>query len=315
MNFEKTVKNSQVIITEGSLYERLNRDPNIKLNPFVFYASLIYETEGQEVLTKLYREYLDIGKKYNFPMIICTPTWRTNPIRLIKAGFKSNQEVNGDCYRFVRAIRDKYQDYANQIFIGGLIGCFGDAYNPEEALSDQKAFSFHKNQVKQLTESGVDFLIAQTLPAFSEAKGLAMAMAESGLPYILSFVLTRTGSLLDGIPLNEAISSIDSTVTPNPLCYLANCVHPSVFTEALTQEIKKSKSIRHRTCGLIANASSKNPEELEKLSYLETEDPDTFAEAMIKSHEQFNIKILGGCCGTDNRHIEGIAKRLYEAQK
>jgi homocysteine S-methyltransferase len=46
------------------------------------------------------------------------------------------------------------------------------------------------------------------------------------------------------------------------------------------------------------------------LPYLDTDEPDAFAKAMTTLHTRFGIKILGGCCGTDERHIEAIAKQI-----
>jgi homocysteine S-methyltransferase len=310
MNFKTTIISCPFILTEGSIVERLRRDPVVHLDPYIVHAVLIYDLKGKQSLYALYKQYLDIGKAFNLPMITFTPTWRANPARLQQAGFDDRDDVNGDCFHFVSSIREEYETYTRKIFIGGFIGCMGDAYKPSEALTTKEAVSFHRFQVKALSNAGVDFLFAATLPAATEALGIAIAMAECQIPYALSFVIRQDGALLDGTPLHEIISLIDSTVSPKPFFFLINCVHPNVFEKALACENNRSRIVRDRVIGLQANTSLRSPEELDNLTFLDAEEPEELADAMLRLHEQFGIKILGGCCGTDNRHIENLAKRI-----
>ncbi len=310
MNFKETVATQPFILTEGAIVERLRRMPDITLHPQLAHALLIYEPQGRAAMDKFFREYLDVGQVHNLPIILSTPTWRANSARLKQAGFTSETDVNGDCVRFVAAIRADYGAYAKRVFIGGLMGCRGDAYKPEEALSTAAATEFHRFQAKALTKAGVDFLTAVTLPALSEALGLAIALAECGLPYLLSFVLNRAGTLLDGTPLPDAISHIDATVRPKPFKYMLNCVHPSIVIEGLGHQQDKIRLIRERVIGLQGNTSTKSPNELDNLAYLDIEEPDKFAEAMLILHHKFGAKVLGGCCGTDSRHIQSLAQQF-----
>jgi homocysteine S-methyltransferase len=193
------------------------------------------------------------------------------------------------------------------VLLGGLMGCRGDAYRPDQALGVDEAARFHQAQAQALADAGCDFLFASTLPAASEAKGIAAAMARTGAPYVLSFLINAQGELVDGTPIPEAIAHIDSAVFPAPVGYLANCVHPSIMARALEHCDAAS---RGRMLGLQANTSAKSPEELEGSEHLETEDPERFAEAMVDLHRRFGLRILGGCCGTDARHIHSLAERL-----
>ena len=134
VDFVTALRESPIILTEGALIERLRRDPAVSLDPHVLHAGFVYDEGGREALRGLYRQYLDIGLAADLPMIVCTPTWRANPVRLRQAGL-ADRDVNGDGARFVAAIRDEYGAYARRVFVGGLIGCTGDAYKPEEGLS------------------------------------------------------------------------------------------------------------------------------------------------------------------------------------
>ncbi len=308
MSFLDVVQTAPVILTEGALIERLRRDPTVALDPHVLHGGFIYQERGRKQLGLLYRQYLDIGSAFDLPMIVCTPTWRANPSRLQRAGL-AHRDVNGDAVRFVAAIRDEYGASAERVCVGGLLGCAGDAYRPEEGLAVGQAAACHRPQARALAAAGADFLLAATLPNAAEAQGIAAAMAECQVPYVLSFVLGRDGQLLDGTLLHDAVARIDGAVDPRPSAYMVNCVHPTVFERAL-EAASRSPQNSDRIIGLQANASAKSPEELEGLRYLDADPPEALADAMLRVHCRFGTTILGGCCGTDHRHIEWIARRV-----
>lgn len=311
-DFARAYSDAQVILMEGSVIERLRREFTADLDPYILNAGLIYQDRGRNALSNIYTQYLDVGRKYDLPMIVLTPTWRANPERLEKAGFSSGDDVNGDAVRFLLAIKNSLGEYVGQVYIGGLMGPSGDAYKPEEALSEAEATGFHRFQVKALANAGVDFLIASTLPSISEALGIAKAMSASGLPYIVSFVIRPDGNLLDGTLLTEAIANIDSEIDQRPLCFMVNCVHPVNFEQAMESQPSSSPSILERLTGLQANASARSPEELDGLDFLDSDSPESLAVSMLRIHQRYGIKILGGCCGTNHKHIGQIAKKYRE---
>jgi len=247
-------------------------------------------------------------------MIVCTPTWRANPVRLQRAGL-ADKDVNGDGARFLTAMRGEYGKYAGRVFIGGLVGCAGDAYKREEGLCAKEAARFHGAQARALAAAGADFLLAATLPNAGEAQGIAAAMAACCIPYVLSFVVKGDGRLLDGTPLHDAIAAIDGAVGPRPLFYMVNCVHPTVFEAALGSGISRAHRVAERVIGLQANASSKSPEELDGLGHLDAVPPEVLADAMLRVRRRFGTRVLGGCCGTDDRHIAWIARRVKESAR
>jgi homocysteine S-methyltransferase len=161
-----------------------------------------------------------------------------------------------------------------------------------------------------LVSAGVDFLLAATLPALSEAIGLARAQAATGLPYVISFVVRPEGTLLDGTPLNVAIVTIDADITPPPLAYLVNCTHASVFRSALLHGSNSSPLVRERVIGLLASTAALSPEELDTSPELVEEVPMIFGRNVSGLYSELGMKVLGGCCGTDERHIEWLAREL-----
>ena len=309
--FQELLAASPVILGEGAVIERLRRTAGIQLDDQVVNSALIYQETGRAALAAIYRQYLEIGQRYKLPLLLSTPTWRAGRDRIAQSGL-AGRDVNGDNTRFLAELRDSYAGYAQQVAICGLMSCRGDAYRPAEAMTTPAAGVFHAWQADALAAAGVDLLLAATLPALSEALGLARAQAATGLPYMISFVARSEGTLLDGTPLAMAIASIDSAITPRPLAYLINCTHASIFRTAMRHEINSSPLVRERVIGLLANTAALSPEELDARHQLVEEAPETFGRSVSALHRELGMKVLGGCCGTDDRHIECLAMDLSD---
>ncbi len=307
--FPEFFEKYQCILGEGAVIERLRRSSQFDLDPHIVNSAFIYDKGKRTALSGIYQQYLGIGLKYNLPLLISTPTWRASREGIKKAGYEKT-DVNGDNFRFLDGMRKSYGEYANKIVICGLLSCRGDAYNQSEALTSNDAHEFHSWQANRLAEAGVDFLLAATLPALSEATGLAKALAATGKPYIISFVLRSEGTMLDSTPLKDAISIIDTDVNPKPIAYMANCTHASIFKTAIMHDTNSSYAVRKRVAGLLANTAALKPEELDNSEELVEEDPQIFGKSVANLHGELGMKILGGCCGTDDRHIDNLAKRL-----
>ena len=305
-SFSRFYEQSDIIIGEGAVIERLRRDTEWELDPYVVNGAFIYQPEKRSALETIYRQYLDIGSASGLPLLLSTPTWRASRERIESAGYEK-RAVNGDNYRFLDQLRRSYGAYAAKVAICGLMSCRGDAYNPAERLSEKEAREFHAWQARKLAETGVDFLLASTLPAMSEAMGLAAAQAATGKPYIISFVFRPGGTLLDGTPLKEAVAAMDAAIHPRPFAYMCNCTHASIFRSAMMDEANVSPRVRERVIGLLANTAALEPEELDGSDDLVTEAPEVFGRDVASLHGEFGLKILGGCCGTDQRHIQSLA--------
>lgn len=311
--FVTNASNASVALSEGSVFERLRRDPAVEYDPHIFHACLIYNDYARGVLEGVHREYVNVAQKYRLPMLIMTDTWRASAERIDASNFKGNK-VNQDNARFLSDLRAGYGDSMN-IFICGQIGPRGDAYKPEEALSKAQAESFHAKQLSALAEGGVDFLYAATLPAVSEAQGIAAAMSMLGLPYMLSFVVYDDGTVLDGTPLGTAMEMIDNSVTTPPIGYAINCVHPNIFSRAMHALETEHTSYSQRILSYQANTANLRPDELNEATELITEEPDVLADLMLDAQHSFHTKFMGGCCGTDTRHIEQLAKRFSKLNR
>jgi homocysteine S-methyltransferase len=321
-DFVTTLKTAPLILTDGSVYERLRRDPSVQFDPYIAQAACVYDPPGVEtrhgaslppyggafLLAGIHREYLDVAQRHGLPMLALADTWRASFERIDRSTCRGRR-VNQDNVAFLRDVCAPYVAAGMTVFVGGQVGPRGDAYKPEDALDTAAAQAFHMPQIAALAEAEVDVMLAATLPAVCEAHGIALAMAQTQAPYLLSFVIRRDGTVLDGTPLHEAIAQIDASVPRPPAGYYVHCVHPTVLRDGLLFDQIEQRGLLHRLAGFQANTSIRSPEELNDLAELDTTPPDQFAGLMAGLRAQFHIPILGGCCGTDATHIECLASR------
>jgi S-methylmethionine-dependent homocysteine/selenocysteine methylase len=305
--FEKCFTSSKFILTEGAIVERLKSEFHLTMDQCVNHAGLIYT--NPDILAKLYKQYIAVAQKHDLPIMLMTPTRKVNAKSMKYSDFM-DQNLIVDACEFMNKIKDEYPSFKDKIFIGGLLGCKGDAYQSDDALVVEEAFQFHQIQVAEFKKGAIDFMFAGIMPALSEAIGMARAMATSGIPYIISFMIRKDGCLLDGTSITEAIRIIDAKVSPQPVCCVSNCVHPANLLLALENEVNRDSPQLKRFLGIQANASSLSPEELNNCGILQQENFDEMIDQMNYLHEKFHFKILGGCCGTNDQFIDKLADKL-----
>ncbi len=289
------------MLSEAAVVERLKRRDDIALDDHIVHAHLIYDSPGRTALSKIYNDYIRIAQQADTPLLLFTPTWRTNQDRVERSGISST--INRDAVDFLYSLKQQENDTAT-LKIGGTIGCRNDCYRPEEALSATEASRFHSWQIRQLVTGGVDFLIAVTIPSVEEALGIANAMAVTDKPYIISFVIGRDGKVLDGNSLVNAFDTIDTLAITPPLGYFVNCSYPA-FLNPVTQPV----AVFQRLLGMQANASSLDHSELDDSMELKSEPVEAWGELMLQLNHDYGVKVLGGCCGTGSEHLEYLINR------
>ena len=303
MDLEKALAAYDFILAEAAVIENLKRSDAIELHPELVNALLIYDDPGREMIVGLINRFIGVAQKIEVPIIVTTPTWRANRERLEKVGERRN--VNADAVKFIREIQATWGSFAEKVMVGGLMSCKNDCYLPEQGLSRRKAEAFHGWQGQKLAAAGVDFLIAQTMPALPEAVGLAAALAATGIPYIISFVINRYGLMLDGHNLAEVMATIDDMVGKAPLGYMVNCAYPSFLKVE-----EEPAAVLERLVGFQANASSLDHDQLNDAEKMQVDDLSDWGQRMVTLNRDFKIPILGGCCGTGVEHLEYLTKHL-----
>lgn len=288
------------------MYELLRREPGIAFDPEIAHAGLVYDAVARKRLATVHRSYIDIARRQGFPIVVLTDTWRASAERIARSRF-AGKAVNEDNVAFLHELRESVSDEVT-IAIAGLTGPRGDAYQPAEAPGRLDARRVHGAQVEALAAAGVDLLLAATLPSVEEARGIADVMSGTRLPFVLSFVVRPSGVVLDGTPLGDAIRRIDDETTRPPAGFAINCVHPSVFEAAMSALARFG--LAGRVIWFQANTSDKSPEAIDGSETLEEGDPVAYASALAACGRRFGTRVLGGCCGSDVRHIEELAGRV-----
>jgi S-methylmethionine-dependent homocysteine/selenocysteine methylase len=305
MDFASCFVQDRPILFEGALGLRLNREFGLEPDETVAWASQVYGEKGRNALSLLYSGYIETAREYGLPFAATTPTRRANRERVAASGY--GKSIIADNVGFLKALRDAS---GMEMYAGGLMGCKGDAYKGTDALPLEDAYAFHSWQAELFAAAGADFLYAGIMPVLSEAAGMAKAMEKSGLPYIISFMIRENGRLIDGTAIHDAIGFIDDATVRKPVCYMVNCVHPSVLYKALSMDFNRTERVKERFSGIQANASPLSPEELDGSSECITSDAKELADGIFGLNGLIRLKIVGGCCGTENAHLAEIAKRL-----
>ncbi len=305
--FEKIYQRSSVILTEAAIVERLKEEYHLQMDPQINHAGMIYT--HPENLELFYRQYITIAQKQNLPIMLMTPTRKVNAASIQSTPFQEKNLISDAC-TFLNKISESYGDFSSNILTGGLLGCKGDAYTSGEALGTDEAYAFHRQQTSLFEREKVDFLFAGIMPEVNEALGMARAMAETGIPYIISFMIRNNGCLIDGTPICKAIEFIDQNVQQQPVCYMTNCVHPTNLRLALTSNENQNHPSLTRFQGIQANASILSPEELNNCETLKKDDFNVLIEEMLWLHHQYGLKILGGCCGTNDLFLDRLSNKI-----
>lgn len=306
-DFTSFIASGAPALAEGAVVERLRRDPRFTLDPDILNGGLIYDAAGRARLADIHRDYFAAAATQNLPLLAFADSWRCSADRIAKSRF-ADKTPNQDNVAFLRELRKSVAG-AQKIFIGGLVGPAGDAYRPAEALSRRAARIHHQKQIDALAEAGADFLMLATAPAVEEALGVAEAMSATDRPYLISFVIRRSGHVLDGVELGAAIEKIDAESPRPPLGFAVNCVHAHVLEQALAAMQANHAAATKRLLLFQANTADREVEELDEAAELIGEAPEVFAQNLARLRKNHRLRILGGCCGTDAAHLAALARR------
>ena len=305
MELGEQVRRGELILMEGALGQRLKEEFDLEPHEWVALADIIYRPAGRAALEQLWGEYREIAARYRLPLLVTTPTRRANQARVRQSGCPDT--IVRDNAAFLCRLREQW---GGPVYVGGLMGCRGDAYTGMGALSESEALTFHRWQAEQFQQTEVDFLLAGIMPTLPEAAGMARAMAGTGLPYLISFTIQEDGRLIDGAAISDAIEYIDRVTGTPPLGYLTNCVHPNILRQALEQPCNRTEQVRSRFLGIQANAALNSYAELERGVGLKPSGPKALAAELAALREDYGLKLFGGCCGTDGRYLDAMARQL-----
>jgi S-methylmethionine-dependent homocysteine/selenocysteine methylase len=296
--------NGDWFLTEGGIETTLVFHKGIDLPEFASFPLLENEA-GRKMLGDCVRPYFELARKHGVGMINETLTWRASRDWAQKLGISSAdlERLTRTAVDEVVTFRKEYESNGNPVVISGCIGPRGDAYNPDRMLGIEEAERYHAEQIGVFRDTEVDLVTAATLTHVEEAIGITRAAGAAGLPVVISFTVETDGRLPNGIPLGEAIDAVDQDEGPSPAYYMINCAHPTHFASVLEPGASWTERIR---C-VRANSSALSHAELDESTEIDEGDPAELGQQHREILKTLtNVNILGGCCGTDERHIDAI---------
>lgn len=272
-----------------------------------FAAYHLFKTaEGEDALRKYFTTYAALAKRFNTGLVLETATWRASSDWGTKLNYSKDAlaDANRKSVRLIEEIRDAYETPQTPIVISGCVGPRGDGYIVDNAMSDQEAEDYHRVQIETFADTAADVVTAITMNYTDEAVGVTRAAKHANMPVVIAFTVETDGRLPTGQSLGDAIMQVDDVTSGYPAYFMINCAHPTHFEHVLGG----GESWVDRIRGLRANASRMSHAELNEAPELDIGVPSDLGQAYAKLRtEQLKyLNVMGGCCGTDHRHIEHI---------
>jgi len=293
-------------LTDGGIETTLIFHEGLELPDFAAF-DLLKRPEGEGALRKYFRTYAALARRFGTGLILESATWRASADWGTKLGYGVQElaDANRRAIGLLEEVRDEFKGDVKKVVISGCVGPRGDGYSPTTTMSEKDAEAYHRKQVQTFEDTAADMITAVTMNYVEEAVGIARAAESAGLPVAVSFTVETDGRLPTGQTLQAAIEKVESATSRYPAYYMINCAHPTHFEHVLAEREPWAQRVR----GVRANASRKSHAELNESTELDVGNPTELGTqyAQLKKKRLSHLNVMGGCCGTDHRHVEQIA--------
>ena len=293
-------------LTDGGIETTLIFHDGLELPDFAAFH-LLQTEDGEKALQKYFRTYAEIAKRFDTGLILESATWRASNDWGMRLGYTTEAlaDVNRKAIQMLEEIRNAYEIKQRPIIISGCVGPRGDGYVPGNVMTVQEAETYHWDQVQTFASSAADMVCAITMNYVEEAIGITRAARRANIPVAISFTVETDGNLPTGQSLKSAIGQVDEATSGYPAYYMINCAHPTHFEGVVAEGGEWLERIR----GVRANASHRSHAELNEAPDLDSGNPVELGKqyASLTRHLS-RLNVMGGCCGTDHRHLEQIAE-------
>ncbi len=301
----------QPFLTDGGMETWLFFQQGFTAPEFAAIA-LMDDQAAREALESYFDRFLELAERAGTGFVLDTNSWRGGVGWAPSLGISAEEmlRLGREAVRFARSIRARWEDRVHPILIEGTVGPAGDGYGPGTLATAADAEALHAHQIRAMAEEGIDIVAGITITNVPEATGIVRAAKAVGLPAVISFTVETDGRLPSGDLLGEAIEAVDAATGSYPAYYMVNCAHPDHFRGALAA----GEEWLSRIGGVRANASRLSHAELDEAEELDEGDPDEFGRLYGELARLLpNLKVVGGCCGTDFRHVGCVSRELHLA--
>lgn len=265
---------------------------------------LLETDEGRDLLSSYFADMVGLGRRSGFGVILESPTWVAHRDRGAAIGYSVAQLA--DLNRRAIALMAQARREDPSIVISANIGPRADAYAPAAQMTAEEAEAYHAEQVAVLASAGLDVVTGYTLAYAAEAMGLVRAAKRLDVPVVVSFTVETDGRLPTGMTVKQAVAEVDAETDGYAAYFMINCAHPDHFATVL-----EDAPWMARVQGLVANASRCSHAELDEVEVLDAGDPEELGRQLAGLRRKYpHLRVLGGCCGTDMRHMTEIAKAI-----
>ena len=302
---DRLLSTKRPFLTDGGLETTLVFHEGLDLPAFASFP-LLNDDKGRRTLRDYFEKYLALAKENETGFVLDTPTWRASHGWAEDTGHTPEQidRINAKAVSFAREIAAEWEAKGVPVVVNGVVGPAGDGYMVDQAMSAKEAQEYHARQIVSFATAGADMVSAVTMNYVEEAIGIAGAANAAGVPVVISFTVETDGKLPTGQSVGEAIAEVDAASGNAPIYYMINCAHPDHYSAILD-----GADWTARLGGMRANASRMSHEELDNSDELDDGDPAEFGQlhaAMMAGLT--GIRVLGGCCGTDHRHVDAVGR-------
>jgi homocysteine S-methyltransferase len=304
-HLDLSLSDGRLLLTDGGLETDLLFNQGVDLPEFAAFP-LLDTPDGAERLRRYYESYLAIAREHGMGFVLETPTWRASSAWGARLGYDAAalDRVNRRAVAVMASLRGSWARAGLPILVSGNIGPQDDAYRPATTGSAAAAQSYHAAQVATFADAGVDLVTALTVTYVEEAIGIVRAAVSAGVSVVISFTVETDGRLPSGQPLGEAVAALDEATDQAAAYLMVNCAHPTHFAGVLEPGSAWTDRIR----GIRANASTSSHAELDEAETLDDGNPADLGRRYAHLAELLpQLAVVGGCCGTDTRHVAAIA--------
>jgi len=300
-----------LFVTDGGIETSLIFHDGLDLPLFAAFT-LLQDEEGTQAVRRYFEPYAEIAVAKEAGLVLESPTWRASPRWAAELGISESEldDLNRRAIGLMEEIRERYESAATPVVISGCIGPQDDGYNPQALMSADEAKAYHSTQIATFADTAADVVTAVTMTYADEAIGVTRAATEAGIPAVINFTVETDGRLPNEEPLGDAIAAVVAATDDGPAYFGINCAHPTHFDEVLESAGEWRKRIR----SLRANASTKSHAELDEATELDAGDPDDLGARYARLKASLpNLNVVGGCCGTDQRHVGAVAEAMLRS--
>ena len=287
-------------VSDGGLETDLIFNRGVDLPEFASFP-LVEDDRGRGLLRDYYDGYAAVARRAGAGLTLESPTWRANPDWGARVGYDAAalDRVNRAAIGFLDQLRESYTDLEDVRIIGTL-GPRGDGYVAGEKADPDEAAAYHRGQVEAFADAGVDVVAAYTITGPEEGIGIARAARQAGVPVLVGFTVETDGRLPDGTALREAVALVEAEDAPDG--FIVNCAHPTHIAPALEDGDWLGRIVQ-----VNPNASTLSHAELDAAEELDAGDLGLLTASYDALRAQLpGLAVVGGCCGTDARHVAAL---------